>query len=186
MEVLLAGSVGALSVFLLGLFREWWRDERERRGLMRLLSADISHNAQVIGPILEALRSPVAPSALPSTKTDTWRDVRTRAVQLLPGDVFETLDRYYSPLEVLQTVLRSYERGEVGRIHSLFRNHGDAYVDRFADTLREGSEASDAIARYLGMTWAEHLLVDNLRLLERVKRGSGESETGVKRRLEER
>jgi len=73
-------------------------------------------------------------------------------VQLLPGDVFETLDRYYSPLEVLQTVLQFYERGEVGRIHSLFRNHGDAYVDRFADTLREGSEASDAIARYLGMT----------------------------------
>jgi hypothetical protein len=105
---------------------------------------------------------------------------------LLPGDVLETLDRYYSPLEVLQTVLRSYERGEVGRIHSLFRSHGDAYMDRFADTLREGSEASDAMARYLGMTWAEHLLVDTLRLLERLKRGSGESEIGVKRRLEER
>jgi hypothetical protein len=29
-DVLLSGAVGALIVFLLGGFREWWREERER------------------------------------------------------------------------------------------------------------------------------------------------------------
>ena len=41
MSVLLSGIVGALLVFLLGLAREWWRDERERRGLLVLLLAEI-------------------------------------------------------------------------------------------------------------------------------------------------
>ena len=58
------------------------------------------------------------------------------------------------------------------RIRNLFRDHGDAYMDRFADTLRKGFEARDAMARYLGMTWAEHLLVETFRLLDRVRRGN--------------
>jgi hypothetical protein len=97
----------------------------------------------------------------------------TRAVQLLPGDVLETLDRYYSSLEVLRTLLRSYERGRL------------AVYTAFSATTATLMWIV-AIAGYLGITWAEHLLVDTLRLLERVRRGSDESEFGVKRHLEER
>jgi uncharacterized protein YjiS (DUF1127 family) len=30
-------------VFLLGVVREWWRNKQERRGLLRLLLAEIEH-----------------------------------------------------------------------------------------------------------------------------------------------
>ncbi len=30
LEILLSGLIGALLVFLLGLLREWWRNEQER------------------------------------------------------------------------------------------------------------------------------------------------------------
>jgi hypothetical protein len=34
---LLSGFAGALIVFVLGVLREWWRNERERRGILQLL-----------------------------------------------------------------------------------------------------------------------------------------------------
>ena len=56
MGVLLSGFLGALLVFVLGAAREWWRNERERRGLLRLLLAEIEHNDEVIRTIAERLR----------------------------------------------------------------------------------------------------------------------------------
>ena len=53
LEVLLAGSFGALGVFLLGIVREWWREEREREGFLHLLLAEIEHNAEVMSIIGE-------------------------------------------------------------------------------------------------------------------------------------
>ena len=53
-KVLLFGLVGALLVFVLGALREWWRNERERRGLLRLLLAEIEHNAEVVRTIWES------------------------------------------------------------------------------------------------------------------------------------
>jgi hypothetical protein len=47
-DVLLSGLVGALLVFVLGIVREWWRNEREWRGLLRLLLAEIKHNAEIV------------------------------------------------------------------------------------------------------------------------------------------
>ena len=51
--MLLSGAVGAMIVFVLGALREWWREERE--GLLRLLLAEIDHNAQVEHTIGENL-----------------------------------------------------------------------------------------------------------------------------------
>lgn len=53
LELLFSGVVGALIVFVLGLLREWWREEREREGLLRLLLAEIDHNAEVVRTIRE-------------------------------------------------------------------------------------------------------------------------------------
>ena len=47
-EVLLGGLGGALAVFILGGFREWWREEREREGLLLLLS-DLAINSATHG-----------------------------------------------------------------------------------------------------------------------------------------
>jgi len=38
-------------------------------------------------------------------KTETWRATRTRATQLLPGELLTSLEEYYTPLETLLTLL---------------------------------------------------------------------------------
>ena len=53
--ILLSGAVGALIVFILGIWLEWRRNERERRGLLRLLRAEIEHNAEVTRTVEETL-----------------------------------------------------------------------------------------------------------------------------------
>ncbi len=83
-EVLLAGSVGALAVFVLGVVREWWRNERERRGILRLLLAEIGHNAEVCRTIGETTWDLLSAPELPSMRVGTWSDCRVRAAQLLP------------------------------------------------------------------------------------------------------
>jgi hypothetical protein len=50
---LLSGVIGALLVFCLGFARELWRDERERRGILRLLLAEIEHNIEVVRTVRE-------------------------------------------------------------------------------------------------------------------------------------
>lgn len=85
-DVLLAGLGGALLVFLLGLFREWWREERE--GLLWLLLAEIDHNAEVERTIGEGTWDLLSSEEFPKVSTDTWRDVEGRAAALLPDDLF--------------------------------------------------------------------------------------------------
>jgi len=55
-EFLVLGLIGALVVFILGVAREWWRDEQERRGLLTLLLAEIEHNGEVIRTVPERVR----------------------------------------------------------------------------------------------------------------------------------
>ena len=76
LEILIAGSLGALAVFLLGTAREWRRDERERRGLLRLLLAEIEHNAEVVRTVRERRPALIGSLDLPSMKTEVWRDSR--------------------------------------------------------------------------------------------------------------
>lgn len=109
-DVLLSGIVGALLVFGLGIAREWWRNEQERRSLLRLLLAEIKHNGEVLFTVSERLRdqAPVADLIghpnFRALKTRTWSDVQGRAAMLLPNDLMTRLDGYYSPLETLLTL----------------------------------------------------------------------------------
>lgn len=97
-------------VFVLGAAREWWRGERERRGLLRLLLAEIYHNAEVTETISGRLRRGgtvadlIGHPDLSSLKARTWANVQIRAAALLPGDLLGTVQRYYSPLEALLTL----------------------------------------------------------------------------------
>ena len=105
--MLLSGFLGALLVFALGAVREWWRSEHERRGLLRLLLAEIKHNAEVIRTIAERLGQEFPPEDLighpdfRTLKTRTWVGVQGRAAALLPDDLLEMVQGYYSPLEAL-------------------------------------------------------------------------------------
>jgi len=90
-EVLLAGSVGALAVFVLGIVREWWRNERDRRGLLLLLLAELEHNTAVIQTVSERvgpdrpIEDLIGNINLASLKMHTWSKMRGRAAALLPG-----------------------------------------------------------------------------------------------------
>jgi hypothetical protein len=110
-EVLLAGSVGALAVFVLGIVREWWRIERERRGLLVLLLAEMEHNTEVIQTVSERV-GPDRPiedltgnTNFATLKVRTWSKVQGRAAALLSGDLMAALDEYYSPLETLLSLV---------------------------------------------------------------------------------
>jgi hypothetical protein len=109
-EFLLSGLIGGLLVFILGVAREWWRDEQERRGLLTLLLAEIEHNGEVIRTVSERVREGgpiedlIGHPNFETLKMRTWRDVQRRAAALLPSDLMEALDSYYSPLETLLTL----------------------------------------------------------------------------------
>jgi hypothetical protein len=110
--ILLSGALGALLVFVLGVAREWWRNEQERRGLLLLLRAEIEHNAEGIRTISDRINPDQAMEDLlghphfATQKVRTWDNVQERAAALLPDDLMASLDDYYAPLETLLTLVR--------------------------------------------------------------------------------
>jgi len=91
-DVLLAGALGALIVFVLGVLLEWWRRERERRGLLRLFLAEINHNEIVIKAIDESGTSLPESPHLDKLKTETWEENQQAALGL-PDELLEALER---------------------------------------------------------------------------------------------
>ena len=101
MKVLLSGVLGALLVFLLGIFREWWRNEQERRGLLRLLSSEVRHNAELVALVRKSGDGTIRLTDIAAMKAEVWRESRARAARLLPPEMLLDLDSYYSRLETL-------------------------------------------------------------------------------------
>ena len=102
-DVLLAGALGALIVFVLGVLLEWWRRERERRGLLRLFLAEINHNEIVIKAIDESGTSLPESPHLDKLKTETWEE-NQQAASGLPDELLVDLVSYYQPLEIFRTI----------------------------------------------------------------------------------
>src|SRR5215207_2863155 len=109
-EVLLAGFVGAVLVFLLQFVWRLWQDDRERRALLRLLRAEIEHNVEVTNTIGERTWDLLSSPDLHSIRSVTWRDVQVRAALLLPRDLIDALNDYYSPLQRVLTLLTFHNR----------------------------------------------------------------------------
>ncbi len=103
MWILLSGLIGALAVFFLGWLREWWRNERERRGLLRLLLAEIKHNEILIAAIRDSETLLTTSPYLDALKTGTW-DGNPKAVASLPPELLTILVSYYEPLEIFKTL----------------------------------------------------------------------------------
>lgn len=96
-EVLLAGSIGALGVFVLTVLKDsvqgWRQRKRERNGLLRLVSTEIDlHRVLVLDDYLEA-DSANKPRRL--LGTDAWEQVRPRLAALLPAYRLASLAEYY-------------------------------------------------------------------------------------------
>ena len=100
-------SIGAFATYLLRQRADRKREQRERDSLLRLLLAEIKHNREVARTARGEEDRPrqVGSSNLAFMKTETWRATRTRATQLLPGELLTSLEEYYTPLETLLTLL---------------------------------------------------------------------------------
>jgi hypothetical protein len=75
---LLGGLGGAVAAFLLGGFREWWREEREREGLLRLLLAEIDRNAEMERTIGETTDDLLGSPNFRHLTAETWRGTQGR------------------------------------------------------------------------------------------------------------
>ncbi len=187
-EVLLAGSVGALAVFVLGVVREWWRNERERRGILRLLLAEIGHTAEVCRTIGETTWDLLSAPELTSMRVGTWSDCRVRAAQLLPEYLTQGLNDYYDSLQNLLTLLTFPNKGEErmgreikrdfvektgkqvtgsGKQITGFRNPWNDYLGM---TLDAQERPRGLIETYLDRTWTDNLLASAVLWLERQQR----------------
>jgi hypothetical protein len=170
---LLSGFLGALIVFVVGAAREWWRNERVRRGVLRLLLAEIKHNEIVIGAIRDSGTSLPTSPYLDALKTQTWDESREAAAGL-PPELLNALVSYYEPLEIFRTlrslpdldpdrepqnaiemVNRSFEplRESINRLLGLPLDRRESYEHI---TLRAQARAKARIAGYLGrpLLWA--------------------------------
>ncbi len=184
--VLLSGLAGALSVFFLGVVREWRREDQERRGMLRLLLAEIEHNAEVIRTIADRRGDRtmdwVSSPDLPLMKAATWHEVRGRAAELLPVELMGVLNDYYSPLETLLTLLRFQDltndhadrelRGFIAeqlpnKRVAATRNPYRGYLEA-AIAARES--ARDGIAVYVTLSRTEALILAVARWLETLKK----------------
>jgi hypothetical protein len=102
---LASGLVGALLVFCLGFARELWRDERERRGILRLLRAEFQHNHEVASRVRRHRGQLIGPDHLILMHADAWRDTKVKAAYLLPSKLLDDIEEYYFSLETLLTML---------------------------------------------------------------------------------
>jgi hypothetical protein len=162
MEFLVSGLVGAVLVFIFQAGIEAWRNRREKRGILRLVLAEVEHNLEVTKTIGE--RKPdLLGSAdfLRSMKTETWLDARKDAARLCPAYLTKVLNTYYSPLQTLLTLLQ-FEKSADRRFRegiskrqpqstvSATRNPYDSYLN---DVLRTQKEAQKQIEEHLKTSW---------------------------------
>jgi hypothetical protein len=116
-EVLLAGALGALGVFFLGLVKDWWLRRRELNGLLRLLGTELDYNDGTLDKIHDEMVQmagwyPIRPLA----RADTWEQVRTRIAELLPSDEkLQELTDYYLRLQQVNDRLDT--KGSVTGLH---------------------------------------------------------------------
>ena len=107
----IGATIGALIAHLLHENADRKREERERVALLRLLLEEIKLNTTLLesgrreGEEEESAQ--IASRYLSFTSTETWRDTRVRATQLVSEDLLQSLVEYYSPLEALLIMLRA-------------------------------------------------------------------------------
>lgn len=102
-DVLLAGSIGALSVFLLGVVRDRVRRRRELRGMARLVHTEITRNHLALSDFYETLERVLSP-VLNTVSTDTWESVRVRLAEMMPANDFGSIVYYYLFLQGIMDI----------------------------------------------------------------------------------
>ena len=100
-EILLAGSIGALGVFVLTTLKDWVWARRlrrtERKGLLRLVFAELSRNESNLRALrVESIEEfAAAHLSVRALNVDTWEQARVRMAVLLGDERFRELAEYY-------------------------------------------------------------------------------------------
>jgi hypothetical protein len=101
LDVFLAGSLGALSVFLLGVLREYLRRRRELRGIARLIDMEIRHNEMGLKSLYNQPEL-VLTDTINTIRLETWDATRVKIAELMPYYYFGQLAFYYLFLQELK------------------------------------------------------------------------------------
>ena len=170
-EGLVWALVGTIVGFLLNGARQRWRDKRERKTLVRALSAEIEHNEKVAENLEERwgwrdLKNMINDPDLPSISNDRWRDSQGKT-HLLPPQLGEVLQRYYSAVQTLLTFLNFRRDKRMNQqmnlaIRNLYAEglpeqdevrgrlmRTDPYIDALSETLAAQDEARKRVDEYL-------------------------------------
>lgn len=101
--------------------------------------------------------------------TETWREVQGRVAALLPDDLSVELNRYYSVLQTLLTLLAFRDRDRVRANRALVQMHSELlgmqfagtrnpWIDYLKATLDAQNRARARITEYLTLRWDDPLL----------------------------
>jgi hypothetical protein len=137
---LVGALVGAASAHLLSELTQGRREEREKRGLLRLVSIEIAHNEKRC-QLLRAIPGYVFSEQIDLIKMDTWASARTRLVQLLPSDDLGRLTSYYAPLQELVYIGHSAAHERWSGVPATTRS----IEDRAKELLEEVEEARRSV-----------------------------------------
>lgn len=109
MLVLLAGSLGALLVFGLGLLRDHVRLRRERQGLMILLHIELLQNRSITKR-WEQTPHFIHSGGIEDYTMDVWTGIRVRLAQLLQMDEFTKLVAHYVAIQGVKDNVLNWKR----------------------------------------------------------------------------
>ena len=151
-DVLLAGSIGALSVFLLGVVRDRVRRRRELRGMARLVHTEITQNSVALKGFYETPGRVLSP-VLNTVSTETWESVRVRMAEMMPADDFGSVVYYYLFLQEIKNMPSIVQ----GSSHT----HAVKLIENQLGVLREQEPDATVVALayanltgVLGWNWA--------------------------------
>jgi hypothetical protein len=147
--LLLSGLISALVVFVLGVYREWRRAVRERRGLVRLVHAEIKRNHSILSkfksPYTDSFNVYVINVHLRHVRTDDWDRSKVRLAQLIAkSERFAALNDYYDRLAYLVRL------GQEGLAGPQYLKPG---LDRVQECKQLGDKAIESTATLVRPWW---------------------------------
>jgi hypothetical protein len=152
-DVLFAGFAGALFVFVLQRLWELVRREQERRGIMRLIYAELRHNEQELHYFKSDPQGAIRDPRINALSVNVWHSTRARLAQLLPASSVEVLALYYLLLETLQNVARY-------RVYPQERQQRSELLDVILEQEKEAVAVAGKHAKRDLPSWRELLRLD--------------------------
>jgi hypothetical protein len=146
---LIGALVGAASAHLLSELAQGRREEREKTGLLRLVSIEIGHNEKQC-QLLRTIPSYVFSEQIDLIQMDTWTSARTRLAQLLPGEDLGRLTRYYAPLRDLVSIGHSPARERWSGVPVTTRSVEDRAKELLDDVEEARRSVEQMIEGHLG------------------------------------